>query len=266
MTTVADIAAAARLWLRDFPQFYTSKVRGNGFGAAYRLDHPLVALGDSAHPFSAAIIPDTGPTVPLVYNVDYTVDARNGFIILTNVLLPTQRLVIQFFAYDWFLDSDLQQFASFMVGEFGQDLPGYNVANVSGAEEEALGLGTVVMALWSLLNELARDIDVSSFVDGTTIPASQRFRQVQSMLMGFESMYKDKAAMLNVGIDRIEAFALRRVSLTTNRLVPVYKPREIDDLATPQRVYPPIDPMGNAQSATPNYHQAPTGGTDPFLI
>lgn len=266
MTTVADIAKAARLWLRDFPRFYTSEVRGDGFGFAYRLEHPLVATNDPDYPFVAAVIPDVGSPTPLVEGVDYTVDARNGFILLTNPLPTSSRLVVQFYAYDWFLDSDLEQFAAFMVAEFGQNIPGYNVNNVGIAEVEALGLGTTVMALWSLLNELARDIDVHSFVDGTEIPTTQRFRQVQSLLMQFEGMYNDKAAMLNVGLNRIEAFALRRVSLTTNRLVPVYKPREIDDLATPQRVYPPIDAMGNAQSATPNYHQAPTGGTDPFLI
>lgn len=261
MTTTADIAATARIWLRDFPKFFSDTVQGNGQQYVYRLSTPLIKDDNT---FRAATQTGSNPLVPLVEGVDFTLDARNGFIILTNPLASGTTLFINFFAYEWFLDSDLQQFAAFMVGEFGQDIVGYDINNVGAAEIEALGLGTTVMALWSLLNELARDIDVSSFVDGTNIPASQRFRQVQSMLMSFESMYKDKAAMLNVGLDRIEAFALRRVSLTTNRLVPVYKPREIDDLATPQRVYPPIDPMGNAQSATPNYHQAPTGGTDPF--
>lgn len=263
MTTTADIAAAARVWLRDFPRFYSDDVDGNGFDYAFRLSHPLIKNDTT---FKAATITGSNPPVALVAGGDYTVDERNGFILLTNALANGVRLTVNFFAYEWFLDSDLEQFAAFMVGEFGQNIPGYNINNVGMAEIEALGLGTTVMALWSLLNELARDIDVNTFVDGTQIPASQRFRQVQSMLMMFEGMYNDKAAMLNVGLNRIEAFALRRVSLTTNRLVPVYKPREIDDLATPQRVYPPVDAMGNAQTATPNYHQAPTGGTDPFLI
>lgn len=266
MTTVADIAKAARVWLRDYPKFYSSETRGNGFGFSYRLSHPYVVLGDSEFPFVAAIVPDTGSPTTLVEGTDYTVDARNGFINLTSVLQPTQRLVVNFYASEWFLQSDLEMFAGFMVGEFGQDRTGYNVANIGQAEAEALGLGTVVMALWALLNELARDIDVSSYVDGTQIPASQRFRQVQAQLMMFEGMYKGKAAMLNVGLDRIEAFALRRVSLTTNRLVPIYLPREIDDLATPQRVYPVGDPMGPAEYATPNYPQAPLGATDPFLF
>lgn len=266
MTTVADIAKAARLWLRDFPRFYTSEARGNGFGFNYRLEHPLVVDGDPEFPITAAIIPDTGSPTTLVEGTDFTIDARNGFIKLTNPVPTDSRLVVEFYATDFFLFDDLEQFAAFMVSEFGQNIPGYDIAHVEGAEIEALGLGTTVMALWSLLNELARDIDVHSFVDGTDIPVSQRFRQVQSLLMTFEGMYKDKATMLNVGLDRIEAFALRRVSLTTNRLVPVYKPREIDDLSTPQRVYPITDAMGPGTYATPNYPQAPTGGTDPFLI
>ena len=38
---------------------------------------------------------------------------------------------------------------------------------------------------------------------------------------------------------------LRRVAYLTNRLVPLYKEREIDDRRPPQRLYPPI-PMGEA--------------------
>jgi hypothetical protein len=259
VATVQDIVNAARLWLRDYSQFYTSTVTGDGINYAYHLPHPLVKVDSTLQ-----VIRQTSTPQVLVLNTDFTVDARNGWLILTSPLPVGAVLVVNFFAFDWFLDEDLQMFANFMIGEFGQNISGYSIANVEPAEAEALGLGTTVMALWSLLNELARDIDVSSFVDGTNIPATQRFRQVQALLMSFEGMYKDKAAMLNVGLDRIEAFALRRVSLTTNRLVPVYKPREIDDLSTPRRVYPPVDSMGNAASATPNYPQGATAGSDPF--
>lgn len=259
MTTVPEIVSQIRLWLRDYPKYFTSEAVGNGFMYAYRLDSPLVKVDNT---FVAML--DLGTPQLLVQGVDYTVDARNGILFLTNTLGTNIHLIVNYFAYEWFLDDDLTSFTNLMVGEYGQNKPGYNIANVEAAEAEALGLGATVMALWSLLNEYARDIDVHTFVDGTDIPTTQRFRQVQSMLFGFEAMYKDKAAMLNVGLDRIEAFALRRVSLTTNRLVPVYLPREFDNLATPQRVYPPVDPMGNAQSATPSYPQAP-GAVDPFL-
>ena len=259
MTTVPDIVSQIRLWLRDYPKYYTSEAVGNGFTYAYRLDAPLVKVDSSFVAMTELATPHL-----LVQNVDYTVDARNGILFLTNALADGIHLVVNFYAYEWFLDDDLTTFTNLMIGEYGQNRPGYGIANIESAEAEALGLGATVMALWSLMNELARDIDVRTFVDGTDIPVNQRFRQVQSMLMGFESMYKGKAAMLNVGLDRIEAFALRRVSLTTNRLVPLYLPREFDDLATPQRVYPPVDPMGNSQSATPSYHQVP-GAVDPFL-
>jgi hypothetical protein len=261
VTTSADIVAAARVWLRDFPRFFSDTVDGNGVTYAYHLSSPLVKNDSS---FQAITRVGTNAPVTLVNGTDYTVDARNGYILLTAPLASGTTLYVNFYAYEWFLDDDLLSFTNFMLAEHGQDLVNFSLGTVSAAEAEVIRLGVTVMALWALANELSRDIDVTTFVDGTAVPASQRFRQVMDMISRFENLYDSKAAMLNVGLNRIEAFTLRRVSLTTNRLVPVYIPREIDDLATPQRVYPPRDPLGNAAAATPSYPQAP-GGVDPFL-
>jgi hypothetical protein len=263
VTGVPDIVSAARLWLRDFAGFYTDSTPGNGLQYAFRLSAPLVRIDST---FQAMDVDSNGNPTQLHLNVDYTVDARNGFIILNAPTAVGHTLIVNFFAYEWFLDDDLTMFANFMIGEHTQNRPDFNLATIEPAEVEVIGLGTTIMALWSLSNELARDIDVTTYVDGTNIPASQRFHQVLAMVNQFKAMYSDKAAMLNVGLDRIEMFALRRVSLTTNRLVPVYRPREVDDLGTPIRVYPHIDPEGNAETATPEYHQAPSiSGFDPFL-
>jgi len=36
-------------------------------------------------------------------------------------------------------------------------------------------------------------------------------------------------------------FQLRRISRTTNRLVPIFQSREYDDTSRPERLLPPID-------------------------
>ena len=72
------------------------------------------------------------------------------------------------------------------------------------------------------------------------IPASQRFRQIWELAGFYTTTYKQEAAMLGVGLDRIEQFTLRRVAYLTNRLVPLLREREVDNPAPPQRVLPPI--------------------------
>ena len=70
------------------------------------------------------------------------------------------------------------------------------------------------------------------------IPASQRFRMVQSLLGYWSEQYNKQARALNVGIDRIEIFNLRRVSRTTNRYVPIFKSRELGDYGPTERIFP----------------------------
>jgi hypothetical protein len=73
------------------------------------------------------------------------------------------------------------------------------------------------------------------------IPASQRFRMVQSLLAYWSNQYETQARSLNIGVDRIEIFNLRRVSRTTNRYVPMFKARELGDYGPTERIFPNPD-------------------------
>ena len=64
---------------------------------------------------------------------------------------------------------------------------------------------------------------------------------IQQLLQYWTAEYEKKARALNIGLDRIEVFNLRRTSRTTNRLVPVQKSRELGDYGPIERVYSPID-------------------------
>jgi hypothetical protein len=91
------------------------------------------------------------------------------------------------------------------------------------------------MALYTLATDSAFDIDIIS-PDGVSIPRSERFRQVNEMIQVRKEQYKELCAMLGVGLFRIEVMTLRRISRLTNRLIPVYRPQEIDDKSMAQRV------------------------------
>jgi len=81
--------------------------------------------------------------------------------------------------------------------------------------------------------------DITS--ESVHIPASQRFRMVQGLLAQWEKEYERHAANLNIGFDRLEVMNLRRVSRTTNRLVPLYKQKELGDFSPMERLWPEID-------------------------
>ena len=115
-----------------------------------------------------------------------------------------------------------------------------------------------------LATELSLDIDVST-PEGIFIPARQRFTQVMQMIQYWEGEYKGKAAMLNIGLDRLEIFRLRRVAYMTNRYVPVYREREFDDPRWPERLFPDIpwgDPNRDDEVEQSSVEEIYRGGQD----
>jgi len=58
---------------------------------------------------------------------------------------------------------------------------------------------------------------------------------------GMTDRYNQLCAMMNIGLNAIEMSKIRRVSKTTNRLVPIFEDREYDDYELPRRQLPPID-------------------------
>ena len=99
-------------------------------------------------------------------------------------------------------------------------------------------------------SDAAFDIDIIS-PDGVSIPRSERFRQLSEMITARKEQYRELCNLLNIGLHRIEVFNLRRISRLTNKLVPIYRPQEIDDASLPQRVrlsipnYGDITPEGD---------------------
>lgn len=230
MTTLAEVSSVARNLSRDFGTFF--EVNFASVGSTLRLPHPLV------EPNALSVINnDGGLEVP-----DFVLNARNGLLKIPNPSQYEEGVYVSGLYYEWFLDADLEFFSNILATEHLYHRPGMTLGNIGGAEVEVMGIGTLVQALWSLLAEFATDIDVST-PEGINIPAHQRYQQVQSLITYWEKRYDEKAALLNVGLKRMETFTLRRVSRMTNRLVPIYRPREIDNPRPPIRIRPAIDPI-----------------------
>jgi hypothetical protein len=239
MATLDEISSGCRTYLRDFPQFFEVD-HGPLNTLTIRLPHPLVSSSTVS-----VYISDTSVTPNVITPTSaWQLDERNGLLKITDNTALGKRILVTGYYYTWFLDSDL----AFHSGQVWGEMSYYDDLTLRGLEPaqlEVVQLGTVVAALWSLLTELALDIDVST-PEGMFIPARQRFTQVLQMMQGYEEQYHSKASMLNMGLNGLSQFTLRRIALLTGRYVPVYKAREIDDHGPPERIYPPI-PEGGPQ-------------------
>lgn len=236
MATKEDVVTIARNYLRDFPKFF--QLTFTAAGRTYNLGKPNI----DADSLWVAYVPagSGGASVTVIPSTDYALDARNGFLRLPYPLVSADEFLVEGYYYEWLLPSDFSFYADMAIhlNTHNIDTP---LANMAPAVVDVVGIHTLIQALWGLLSEYSRDIDVITS-EAVHIIASQRYRMVQSLLDFWMEEYNKRAAALNIGLERLEVLTLRRVSRTTGYLVPVYKPREIGDYNPVERIWPPIDP------------------------
>jgi hypothetical protein len=226
------IIEVARNYLRDFPHFF--QVSFAPAGRTYQLGHVNV---DPDTLWVASVTTDVA--TDLVAGTDYDLDARNGVLRLTATPTGVDNLLIEGSHYQWVPTADLGFYADVAINYHTHNLK-VPAGNLAPAVVNVIGIYTLVQALWGLLGEYSRDIDVITS-ESVHIPASQRFRMVQSLLDQWSGEYNKQAQALNIGLDRIEVVNLRRVSKLTNRLVPLFESRELGDYAPYERLWPEID-------------------------
>ena len=229
-TPLQSVAVKARMRLRDFGRFFEVPFV-SPVPSTMRLPHPVV---------DASSFQVFTPNGALVASTEYALDARNGLVKFRTPASFTTGVGASGYHFIWFLNEDLEYYAGVtqVMHQFGRE--GEDV--FSDAEIEVMAMGAAINALWALEAEFSTDIDVST-PEGMMIPANQRFRQVWELLQFLTPTYQSAAAMLGVGLERLEQYTLRRTAYLTNRLVPVYYPREVDSRTWPRRVItdPPMD-------------------------
>lgn len=234
MATLLDVEEIARRYLRDFPKFFQTTF--TVVGRTYELGQINI---DSTTLWVATY---DGSTTTELASTDYSLDERNG--ILRLAALPSGTgpftIMVEGYYYEWVTPEDLSFYAQRAVEKHIRNI-GVSIEEMSDLLVNAIGIATITECLWALMTEYSRDIDVITS-ESVHIPASQRFRMVQALLMQWEAEYKRHATALNIGIDRVEVFSLRRTARTTNRLVPLYKPKEFGDYSPIERLWPDIDP------------------------
>lgn len=181
---------------------------------------------------------------PQTAGTDYILDAERGIVVFTTAPAEGATVEVTGEFTELYDDATLGIWidTAFQLHAVDRNPP-LTMASLPPVEDYLVVLLAKVEALYVLATDAAYDIDIRT-PEGISIPRSQRFAQMMALINSVRGHYKELAQELNVGPGRIVNLQLRRVSRLTNRLVPIYLPREVDDHRPPQRVYPTIDARG----------------------
>jgi hypothetical protein len=227
LTPMEHTVQLARNYLRDFPKFF--QVSFDATGRTYELGQTNV------DPSTMWIATYTGSTTTELTTSQYSLDNRNGLLRLATTPAANTKVMVEGYYYEWILPQDLEFYAERSIN-FHKPTINVPLEQASAAVLDVVGLGALVEALQALMTEYARDIDVMTS-ESIHIPASARFRMLQSLCQQWETEYRKHANNLNIGPERIEQFSLRRVSRTTNRYVPLFKAKELGEYGPMERIW-----------------------------
>jgi hypothetical protein len=208
-----------------------------------------------------------GTQVPQTVGTDYTIDYDLGQVTMTEA--PPDESTLIATGHSWaMMDNDelsreLRDAVNWhtynqRMTERYRDRHGFityrdaaiNLANLPSIEDPLVIMRGTINVFWTLANDSATDIDVTTG-EGTTVSRGSRHESLMRQIAALEDRYAKDSLVLNVGPYRMEVGDLRRVSQTTGRLVPLFKAREYDDHRFPVRKLPPIDSQYEDQSGVP---------------
>ena len=245
MATLVDLVSRVRTELNDQPRQFTKTFVGDGTTTTFNLGVKPIDLN--------TLLVKVGNTT--LANPDgYTAEANFGTI--HTVAAPAANAVLSVAGnvFRYFSDAELEYFINVAVTQhttnrtdgFGRQM---TLSMLPEIESYPVAILSTIEALYALATDSAFDIDIHA-PDGVTIPRAQRYSQLMQLIAQRQEQYKSICSALNIGLWRIEMGTLRRVSRTTNKLVPVYMSQEVDDARKPERVYLQNDLMGRSPLPT----------------
>ena len=238
MATLEMLSSRLRNELGDMGRTFEETFSGDGSTKRYQLTTAPVK--------GATLVVKVGAT-----NVSNTtsVEEQTGMVVLA--VAPVQDAVISITGttYKYFTDAEIEYYINTAFAEHARTTTDSNgskatILSLPGIDEYPLVILASTMALYTLATDASFDIDIIS-PDGVSIPRSERFRQLSEIITSRKEQYRELCNLLGIGLHKIEVFNLRRISRLTNKLVPIYRPQEIDDSSLPQRVRLSIPTYGD---------------------
>jgi hypothetical protein len=259
LTTLPVASQATLDWfyrlLQDKADSFVAQVTGDG--TTSRFDLPVERVDSNT--FQAY---NPGPPVVFINPTAYTLESKSGVLTLGTPLALNAVLGVTGYFYRYFTPDEADAFINmaFLMHTAGEVKTIRTVSTTTGfttyaatpvdwstiqpVEYYLVAMLAVIEALWALANDVSTDIDIST-PEGVSIPRTQRYQQITAQIERLNMEYERLCVLMGVGLYRIQMFNLRRVSRSTNRLIPEYVEREFDDYTyPPQRIYPTIDPTG----------------------
>jgi len=245
MATLADLISKVRTEINDQAKQFSQTFACDGVTNTFNLSFkPIDAITLLVKDNNTALANPTGYSVETLYGVIHTAAAPAAGHTLT-----VTGNVFRYFSDDEitnFINTAVLQHTNNRTNAFGTAI---TIATLPEIEVYPLVVLCTVEALFALATDASYDININA-PDGVSIPRGQRFQQLSALINQRMEHYKSICAALNIGIFRIEVGTLRRVSRTTNKLVPIYMPQEVDDSTKPERVYMQNDL--NGRTVTPS--------------
>ncbi|CAB4129420.1 hypothetical protein UFOVP115_8 [uncultured Caudovirales phage] len=232
MAVLSDLVSKVRTELNDQAKQFTKTFAGDGVTVTF-------PLGVKPVDDTTLLVKDNSTV--LANPAGYTVEAVHGVVHCTTAPAAGHTLTVSGNVWRYFSESEIEGFVNTaLLQHTSGRTDGFNraitVASLPELEVYPLVVLSTVEALFALATDASYDIDIQSS-DGVSIPRSERFRQISGLITQRMQHYRDLCSALNIGLWRIEMGTLRRVSRTTNKLVPIYMAQEIDDSTKPERVY-----------------------------
>jgi hypothetical protein len=232
VATLSGLIDRARLELGDLPRPFICQTPGDDLTTL--IETPFKPIQSS----DLRVVSNDNIYVP-----NFVVDERNGIISLAEPIPPGVTILVTGTAFRYFTTAEWEMFVSTSALQHTHNRSGVTLNNLDPVEEYPVSLLAVTEALFALINDAAFDIDIST-PEGVGIPRHQRYEQLMEMLVARTDQYNKLSSALNVGLNRIEMFDLRRKSLTTGRFVQTFITQELEDARFPVRAFVPIDTDG----------------------
>jgi hypothetical protein len=244
--STVTLAKRVRRIIGDEGETFAAQVMGDGVNSRYEL--PV----ENIDPEQLSV-QYYGSSTALNPGHDYVIDYRYGVLTFTTPIPLNQTVTVTGTAYREFVPSDIDVYVrtAFIQHTHNRnpplvlDAPNPDAETppalvLPEVEEKPVAIAAAIEALWDMATDASQDIDITT-PDGVQISRQQRYQQIMQIIAVEQQRYQEICEQLNVGLRRIEMFDLRRVSRTTNRLVPLYVAREMDDRTFPLRKLPAID-------------------------
>lgn len=249
MSTVSVLDKTRRI-LGDFGETFVAQIAADGQTVRFELPENIVDT------IQVATVPaGGGETTVLTVTTDYVVDSYNGIVTTTTAPALGDVLLVAGLFYETWTDAVLIDylFTAFALHTATRNPP-VHLDPIPGAipptllihpvEERCVAILTAREVIRDQATAAAKDITIDTG-DGTVIPRSQRYNQLVQEAARLDDEYQDLVDKLGLPTyDTLTVLDLQRVSYQTNRLVPLYVPREWDDRKYPQRVLTEINTGG----------------------